>query len=192
MSTKIYFDGACEPINPGGTASYGWLIKRGDKIVAKGSGIVGSGNGMTNNVAEYTALIEALKHISKSNIVRCLNIFGDSNLVCNHISKKWGWNNKKTKWVPHKDSPHLKNCLDEVFDLLRNYKYEINWIPREQNQEADQLSKEALIKVGIKLNPEKILCSECGGFLIMRKGKFGDFYGCSNYPKCRYTQKLNK
>lgn len=25
---ELYFDGACEPINPGGTASYGWLLKK--------------------------------------------------------------------------------------------------------------------------------------------------------------------
>ena len=187
---EIYFDGACEPINPGGTASYGWLIKRGDKIIAKEAGIIGSGEGMTNNLAEYTALIKALQRISKTNIKGCLNIFGDSGLVCNHISKKWGWNGKKTKWIPHKDAPHLKNRLDEVLNLLQNHKYEINWIPREQNQEADQLSKEALIKAGIKLNPEKLPCPKCDGFLRMRKGKFGAFYGCSNYPKCNSTKKI--
>lgn len=33
------------------------------------------------------------------------------------------------------------------------------------------------------------MCPKCGGGLILRKGKYGDFYGCSNYPKCRYTRK---
>jgi len=33
-------------------------------------------------------------------------------------------------------------------------------------------------------------CPKCGGNLIERKGKFGKFYGCSNYPKCRFTKKL--
>lgn len=32
-------------------------------------------------------------------------------------------------------------------------------------------------------------CPKCGGHLIERKGKYGTFYGCSNYPKCRYTIK---
>ncbi len=30
-------------------------------------------------------------------------------------------------------------------------------------------------------------CPLCGGYLIERKGKFGKFYGCSNYPKCKFT-----
>lgn len=31
------------------------------------------------------------------------------------------------------------------------------------------------------------ICPKCGGYLIERNGKFGTFYGCSNYPKCRFT-----
>lgn len=33
------------------------------------------------------------------------------------------------------------------------------------------------------------VCPKCGGELIMREGKYGTFIGCSNFPKCRYTQK---
>ena len=34
---------------------------------------------------------------------------------------------------------------------------------------------------------EKLLiCPRCGGKLIFREGPYGKFYGCSNYPKCRY------
>lgn len=29
-------------------------------------------------------------------------------------------------------------------------------------------------------------CPKCGGRLVLRKGKYGSFYGCSNYPKCRF------
>lgn len=33
-------------------------------------------------------------------------------------------------------------------------------------------------------------CPRCGGNLILRNGKYGQFYGCSNYPRCNYI--LNK
>jgi hypothetical protein len=33
------------------------------------------------------------------------------------------------------------------------------------------------------------LCPDCGGDLMVRQGRFGKFYGCSNYPGCRYTRK---
>lgn len=32
-------------------------------------------------------------------------------------------------------------------------------------------------------------CPKCGSNLVERKGKYGNFIGCSNYPKCRYTKK---
>lgn len=32
-------------------------------------------------------------------------------------------------------------------------------------------------------------CPECGGDLLVRFGKFGKFIACSNFPKCKYTEK---
>lgn len=32
-------------------------------------------------------------------------------------------------------------------------------------------------------------CPECGGELVLRSGKYGEFFGCSNYPECRFTKK---
>lgn len=31
-------------------------------------------------------------------------------------------------------------------------------------------------------------CPECGSLMLRRHGKYGDFYGCGNYPKCRHTE----
>ena len=30
-------------------------------------------------------------------------------------------------------------------------------------------------------------CPKCGGRLVLRKGQYGRFYGCANYPRCTYT-----
>lgn len=48
------------------------------------------------------------------------------------------------------------------------------------------------IKMNIKQNisrEKEIICPKCNGSLILRNGKYGQFYGCSNYPSCRYTKK---
>lgn len=34
------------------------------------------------------------------------------------------------------------------------------------------------------------ICPRCGGKLVLREGRYGKFYGCSNYPRCNYI--LNK
>jgi len=190
---EIYFDGACEPINPGGTASFGYLVKKDGKIISQGSGIIGSGEGMTNNVGEYQGLIEGIKALRDLNIKERIAIHGDSSIVCKVVSKEWGWNKKKTKWLPHKDYPRLKQLLEEVLKLLEGIDYKIEWISGEENHEADNLSREPLIKAGI-IKPEaeqqKEKCPKCNGYLIERSGKFGQFYGCSNYPKCQYTKNI--
>ena len=37
------------------------------------------------------------------------------------------------------------------------------------------------------LDVQKGICPKCGAPLVLRKGRYGEFYGCSNYPRCHYT-----
>ena len=42
--------------------------------------------------------------------------------------------------------------------------------------------------IKIETNPEpdpNVVCPEDGGLMIPREGKYGLFYGCENYPKCK-------
>ena len=45
-----------------------------------------------------------------------------------------------------------------------------------------------------KKAPEKTgdICPECGNELVIRKGKYGEFVACSNYPTCKYIKKDKK
>ena len=36
------------------------------------------------------------------------------------------------------------------------------------------------------------VCPECGSSLVIRKGKYGEFVACSNYPTCKYIKKDKK
>ena len=33
----------------------------------------------------------------------------------------------------------------------------------------------------------KPICPECGKEMVVRKSKFGEFYGCAGFPKCKST-----
>ncbi len=48
--------------------------------------------------------------------------------------------------------------------------------------------EESKLPEAVKTEIEK--CPQCGGNLIQREGKFGKFFGCSNYPKCNFTKKF--
>ena len=34
-----------------------------------------------------------------------------------------------------------------------------------------------------------LICPRCDSDLVVRKGQYGKFYGCSNYPRCRFTMR---
>lgn len=47
----------------------------------------------------------------------------------------------------------------------------------------------------VSKSEENLVCPRCGGQLVLRIAKKGDnagnqFYGCSNFPKCRYVQNV--
>ncbi|CCC81174.1 ribonuclease HI [Thermoproteus tenax] len=131
MRCTIYFDGACEPVNPGGLGTYGFVIYgENGKRVARGYGVACSGSSCTNNVAEYTALREALKRALELGCSQVV-VKGDSQLVVKQIRGEWGVN-----------SSRLLALRDEVEELLGKFdSWEIQWVPREENREADGLSQ---------------------------------------------------
>jgi len=46
------------------------------------------------------------------------------------------------------------------------------------------------IKIKIKeenIKVDNMICPKCGNKLVLRNGKYGTFIGCSNFPKCQYT-----
>ena len=50
--------------------------------------------------------------------------------------------------------------------------------------------KEVMYKEPLKTTGEK--CPLCGGDLVYKSGKHGEFIGCSNYPSCKYVKKEEK
>ncbi len=45
-----------------------------------------------------------------------------------------------------------------------------------------------------KISPEitGLKCDICGGNLIIRNGRYGSFYACENFPKCKFTKQITK
>lgn len=35
------------------------------------------------------------------------------------------------------------------------------------------------------------ICPRCKGKLVIRNGRYGQFYGCSNFPKCKFKKRIN-
>lgn len=132
MKLIIYTDGASRG-NPG-QASYGFTISDGSgKLLYEEGKYIGI---TTNNVAEYTGVLEALKYIKKEygNESLQLELFADSRLVVEQLAGRF-----KMK------SEHLKPIFSEIKILTMELGGMIHThIPREQNTEADRLANLAL------------------------------------------------
>ena len=93
--------------------------------------------------------------------------------------------------------------MDRGFDLIAKGKPDIlnkdkrqliyEYILNNQfsGKEARKEHKESVktYKKNIDDIKDQKMCPYCKTELILRKGKYGAFYGCSNYPKCKYTLK---
>jgi len=95
--------------------------------IAEGLGIT------TNNVAEYTAVIEGLKRAAKLGASRVL-LRSDSQLLIYQLTGRY-----RVK------SPHLVGLHREVLAEARRFaKITYEHVPRERNKEADRLANEGV------------------------------------------------
>ncbi len=82
----------------------------------------------------------------------------------------------KTKVLSNEDKDIIYNKLLNLnIDTKENRKIHVN------NIREDIRNNDGKIKNDV--------CPKCGGILVLRKGKYGEFNGCSNYPRCRFTVK---
>ncbi len=129
----VYIDGSSSG-NPGPSGiSFVMFNKHNtEKPIAQSSRYIGI---TTNNVAEYEALIHALKWLLENQFLNA-EIYMDSELVYRQLT-----GNYRIK------TPHIKNLADRVRKLLNKFeKVDLNLIPREKNRLANQLAQK-IVKV---------------------------------------------
>lgn len=68
---------------------------------------------------------------------------------------------------------------------IANLILEENILDKKQRKEHTLNVRKSVKTYETKVNSG--ICPRCGGRLVLRTGKYGDFVGCSNYPHCRYT-----
>jgi ribonuclease HI len=142
---EVHFDGLCQPYNPGGIACYAFIIKQllpqqQQQTIYTEHGLATAEpftDNASNNVAEYTAVIKALEWLLVNRPESCktqtIVVKGDSQLVIYQIKGKY-----KVKAI------RIIPLHQRVMSLISRFKnMKIEWIPREQNKEADRLSYEA-------------------------------------------------
>ncbi len=74
----------------------------------------------------------------------------------------------------------IKNGRFGKFAACPNYPTCKNTKPLEPTKEEEEKKKETLIT--------DMLCDQCGAPMVLRTGRYGNFYACSKYPTCKFTK----
>ena len=121
----VSFDGAMEPAGKSTVrGAWGFVVQDATgREHHRASSLMPVGGCASNNVAEYTALLEAIAWC-KANLPQDAAILwqGDSQLVVHHVRGVWGWNAKKTRCNPHKKHPHLLPFLQQAVAELEEFR----------------------------------------------------------------------
>lgn len=113
---------------------------------------------------------------------------------------------EEKKFVPTDTGFEVTDKLQEFFSDIINVEYTANMeddldkiaTHTENNikvltdfyQKFDPILQQAFGEME-KAKPQETgeICPECGNPLVIRKGRYGDFTACSNYPECKYVKK---
>ncbi len=95
------------------------------------------------------------------------------------------------KIVNIKWTAEMEEDLDEIAEGQRKWVEVLQefYQPFEENlkQKYQEVSKKDVTE-----EPTEKICPKCGAPLLIRLGKFGKFYACSKFPKCKYTESLEE
>lgn len=116
--------------NPG-PAAIGWVLYDNDQIIAQGNRYIGD---TTNNVAEYTGLIEGLEH-ARAHGANSLTVYMDSELVVKQIRGEYRVRAQHLSEMRERAARMLESMNASITHVRRNH-------PRQSR--ADALVNEAL------------------------------------------------
>ncbi|MGN0992964.1 MAG: type I DNA topoisomerase [Bacilli bacterium] len=113
------------------------------------------------------------------------------------------------KFYPTEIGIETTDKLQEFFSNIINVEY-----TRDMEEDLDKIAEgnkvwnkvlenfygdfEKLVEVAFKDMEKKApeetgeICPDCGAPLVIRKGKYGEFTACSNYPECKYIKREEK
>ena len=135
---EIYVDGACRG-NPGPSAS-SFIFVKIKKVIHEKSEYIGNA---TNNIAEYTAILKALKEAEKFTRGE-IKLYSDSQLAIKQINKEW----RITK-------PYLSDLCNKIYKQREKFvKVEFFKVGRNNSfiQKCDLLGNKCLDEKGFKKN----------------------------------------
>lgn len=170
----VYCDGLCEPVNPGGIATYGWTVQIQGEEVAIGCGLAAEGPDATNNVAEYTAVLQALVWlVPQLHPGDAIHLRTDSQLVVFQIRGTYRVRSARLQSLYRQVQTWIARAGE------RGVSVTVAWVPREDNQRADELSRIAWATIMARRRPElagqyTVRYDSAKGYFLVRDARVDD------------------
>ncbi|MDD4779547.1 MAG: type I DNA topoisomerase [Tissierellia bacterium] len=96
-----------------------------------------------------------------------------------------------SKVVNEKFTAQMENSLDDVSTGKVDWHDVINDFYKDFKVDLDIAEKE-MEKIEIKDEISDVKCEKCGEFMVVKKGRYGKFLACPNYPECKNTKPLKE
>ena len=138
-------------------------------------------NPLKQNYAHVRALMEVLEITNQNLFIPILAFSNQAEIKVQSSKKIINFGNLRSCILGYQNS--ILNIVD-IAKYASTLSVTTEYTKEEKKAHVSQIKgnvwyKDLKIKQGI--------CPKCGGRLIERKGKYGKFLGCSNYPGCRFT-----
>ncbi|MBQ9024183.1 MAG: NERD domain-containing protein [Bacilli bacterium] len=133
-------------------------------------------NPIKQNYGHVKALSQLL-NIDESKIFNIVCIPSRAKLRIQHDGELVRYDTINDKILSYKEP--IINNVDEIIDIIIK-----------SNIKDKNIKKEHINNIRNNANNNYNKCPKCGGKLVNKKGKYGYFIGCSNYPECNYTRSV--
>lgn len=130
-----------------------------------------------------THIYELQKIIGKEVPIKSLIVFVQNNTK--YINSKYVFSLNEIKKIinqPISNTTLTAENMSGINNLILNIKNSSDTTNRQHVKNINRM----------KENIANNICPRCGGKLILKKSKYGDFYGCEHSPACKFTKKGDK
>lgn len=141
-------------------------------------------NPIRQNLVHFKAVRNILKVVGDFTIIPIvvfsdradLNITTPNHTVIN-------WSNLRSVIKSYNTQSISNDDIQRIITKLSNANITIEGSREQHTQQVQSIQQ------NIDLAIANRRCPNCGGQLTERRGKYGFFWGCSNYPNCRFTHR---
>jgi ribonuclease HI len=131
----LNFDGSCYP-NPNGLAACGYVIKKDGVVISKQARKIGTGP-YSNNYGEFYGAFLGMTEIAQlAQPKDRIFVRGDSQLAIKVLNKSFRPKPESLYFTAYELAAQALSDLRRMGCVVM-----LDWIPRELNKEADELSK---------------------------------------------------